>query len=145
MNALVCGLPKPKAFSWEEKNGEKASTNVKTRVFRYTKVSRFAFPPLRSDPSQRPRPSPFRTSVLQSRPSGRLTQRRPPAEFFYFLYYFFPIYQKYMPKLFFCKNVILPPVHPAEGRYRRMNRRHGTVVTFQRHCSDLPPNQPAVL
>jgi len=43
--------------------------------------------------------------------------------FFNFYIIFFPIYQKYMPKLFFCKNVILPPVHPAEGRYRRMNRR----------------------
>ena len=51
------------------------------------------------------------------------------ASFFNFYIIFFPIFQKYMPNHFFCKNVILPPVHPAEGRYRRMNRRYGTVAT----------------
>ena len=85
----------------------------------------------------------------------------PMASFFNFYIIFFPIYQKYMPKLFFCKNVILPPVHPAEGRYRRMNRRQvhrrihtagstggkvivanftGTVATYRqinrRYCSN---------
>ena len=43
-------------------------------------------------------------------------------EFFYF-YIIFSIYQKYMSLYFFCKYVIQPPVHPAEGRYRQMNRR----------------------
>ena len=40
---------------------------------------------------------------------------------FLFLF-FFSIFQKYMSFLFFSKNVTQPPVRPAEGCYRRMNR-----------------------
>ena len=38
--------------------------------------------------------------------------------FFIFIFLFI----KYICRFFFCKNVTQPPVHPAEGRYRRMNR-----------------------
>ena len=81
--------------------------------------------------------------------------------FFIFYIIFFPIYQKYMPKLFFCKNVILPPVQPAEWSYRRMNRRpaagalqkayrrfirrKGYCSDPRGNCTDLPPIETAVL
>jgi len=42
---------------------------------------------------------------------------------FFLILYFFSIYQKYMSCFFIFKNVTQPPVHPAEGCYRRMNRR----------------------
>ena len=42
-------------------------------------------------------------------------------EFFYF-YIFFDLSKIYV-EIFFFKNVTQPPVHPAEGCYRRMNRR----------------------
>ena len=48
-------------------------------------------------------------------------------EFLNFYIILFPICQKYMPNFFFTKNIILPPVQPAEWRYRRINRR-------QVHC-----------
>ena len=48
------------------------------------------------------------------------------TEFFNFILFFFR-FIKNICRFFFCKNVILSPVHPAEGRYRRMNRR-------QVHC-----------
>jgi len=41
-------------------------------------------------------------------------------EFFLFLY-FFDLSKIYV-VIFFFKNVTKPPVHPAEGFYRRMNR-----------------------
>ena len=39
-------------------------------------------------------------------------------EFFYFFRFV-----KNICRFFFCKNIILPPVHPAEDRYHRMNWR----------------------
>jgi len=42
---------------------------------------------------------------------------------FFNFYIIFPYLSKIYAETFFCKNVILPPVHRAEGRYRRMNRR----------------------
>jgi len=48
---------------------------------------------------------------------------RASANEFFLILYFFSIYQKYMSCFFIFKNVTQPPVHPAEGCYRRMNRR----------------------
>ena len=43
--------------------------------------------------------------------------------FLIFILFFSRFIKNICRNFFFCKNVILPPVHPAEGRYRRMNRR----------------------
>ena len=49
------------------------------------------------------------------------------GEFFIFYIIFFSDLSKIYDKFYFYKNVILPPVQPAEWRYRQMNRR-------QVHC-----------
>ena len=68
-------------------------------------------------------------------------------EFFYFLYYFFSIYQKYMSLYFFCKYVIQPPVHPAEGGWtggKILGSRPMELTAVSSGGSSLPPNEPAV-
>ena len=42
---------------------------------------------------------------------------------FFLVLYFFIQFIKNICRDFFFKNVTLPPVHPAEGCYRRFNRR----------------------
>ena len=57
-------------------------------------------------------------------------------EFFLFLYYFFSICQRYMLQIFFCKYVILPPIHLAEA--------WSAVTQMGRGPAHLPPVHPAV-